>query len=160
MAIVFPAAPSVGDKYPFPGVSGVTQYEWTGDTWKAIRSSIGVGPGNAAAYNNYSWPMMDGAVDSQLTTDGLGGLTWSVPQSTFKLVHVFEPFDGVTADFSLVEAGTSTAVIPNPIENIVVFLDGSALVSGPEYVVVGSTITFATPPAIGANFYAITNVKL
>ena len=35
-AMDFPAAPTVGQRYPSPVVSGLPQYEWNGETWVSV----------------------------------------------------------------------------------------------------------------------------
>ena len=57
MALVFPSNPALGDLYPVnPGTSGVTQYQWDGDKWNAVLSTVSLGAANQGAYNELSWP--------------------------------------------------------------------------------------------------------
>lgn len=78
MALVFPTAPTVGQKYPTnPGISGVTQYQWDGTKWNAVTSNVSLGILNQNAYNTYKWPANDGNAGQFLQTDGNGNLSWT-----------------------------------------------------------------------------------
>ena len=105
MALIFPVGPAIGDLYPpDPGVSGVTQYQWDGAKWNAVISTVSLGAVNQGAYNTYTWPLADGLVNQQLTTDGSGNLTWDVPATTsMQVLGLLEPFDGTNLSFTLVE---------------------------------------------------------
>jgi len=115
-ALTFPAAPLVGDVYPAdPGTSGVTQYQWDGTKWNAVLSTVSLGTANQGAYNQYDWPATDGSTGHQLTTDGSGTLSWSVPSSpSMQVLGLLEPFDGANVSFTIVQAGTSIAFSPAP----------------------------------------------
>jgi hypothetical protein len=77
MALTFPAAPTVGQRYPAnPGTPGVTQWEWTGSTWEVVISTVSLGSANQTAYNSYVWPSVNGAVNTVISNDGAGALSW------------------------------------------------------------------------------------
>lgn len=163
MALTFPSGPAVGDLYPAdPGTSGVTQYQWDGDKWNAVLSTISLGAANQGAYNSYTWPSTDGAPDEQLTTDGTGNLTWEVAAApsiqVLQILPAELPFDGVRQAYTLVDSATLTPFTPIPSTNIVVFLGGVPQQPNAAYTVAGSTITFTEPPLAGTLFYAISNV--
>lgn len=161
-ALVFPAAPSTGDVYPAnPGTSGATQYKWDGTKWNAVLSVVSLGTSNQDAYNQYQWPLADGSTGFQLTTDGVGNLSWDIPSSpSIQVLGLLEPFDGGNVAYTLVEAGTSIPFSPNPSTNLVVFLGGVPQIPTAAYSVVGNTVTFTEPPSLGTTFYAISNVIL
>jgi len=57
MALIFPASPTAGQKYPpDPGTPGVTQYQWDAvvGVWNAVANFVRTN--NTAAYNSYVWP--------------------------------------------------------------------------------------------------------
>lgn len=158
MAIVFPVSPGIGTRYPDPGVSGVTQYEFDGSKWNAVLSTVSLGIANQGAYNQYQWPAADGLPDQQLTTDGAGNLTWDIPAApSIQVLTLDRPFDGTSA-YTLYKSGTTTPFIPVPSTNLVVFLGGVPQIPGAAYSVSGSTITFTEAPLAGTTFYAISNV--
>ena len=161
-ALIFPPAPLIGDVYPAnPGTSGVTQYKWDGAKWNAVFSTVSLGTANQDAFNNYQWPLADGSGGYQLTTDGSGALRWDIPSSpSIQILSLLEPFDGSNVSFTLVEAGTSITFSPSPSTNLVVFLGGVPQIPTAAYSVVGNTVTFTEPPALGTTFYAISNVVL
>jgi hypothetical protein len=77
-ALIFPTSPTIGDRWPLnPGTAGVTQYVWSGTSWDIVPSSVSIGPTNQLAFNNYVWPLTDGASGDALVTDGAGSLSWS-----------------------------------------------------------------------------------
>jgi hypothetical protein len=163
MAILFPVGPAVGDLWPLdPGTSGVTQYQWDGGKWNAVLSTVSLGTANQGAYNQYQWPSTDGAPDEQLTTDGLGNLSWEVAAApTLQILQILPaelPFDGVQQAYTLVDSATLTPFAPIPSDNIVVFLGGVPQTPSAAYTVAGSTITFTEAPLAGTLFYAISNV--
>jgi hypothetical protein len=163
MALVFPTSPVVGQKYPAdPGISGVTQYIYTGSRWNAVPSVVSLGTANQGVYNQYQWPAADGSAGNQLTTDGAGNLTWDVAAAPSMLVLGILPselpFDGVNTVYTLVDSTTLTPYAPTPSSNIVVFLGGVPQTPTTAYSVTGSTITFLGAPLAGTTFYAITNV--
>jgi hypothetical protein len=161
-ALLFPDAPTPGQLYPVnPGTSGVTQYRWnnTKGVWNAVFSTVSLGSPNQGAYNDYAWPLADGAPDQQLTTDGSGNLTWEVPAApSLQILTVDRAFNGTDLAYTLWAYGTTTPFSPIPSENIVVFLGGVPQVPGAAYGVAGSTITFTEAPLAGTTFYAISNV--
>jgi len=161
MALVFPVGPLIGDLYPpNPGTSGVTQYEYDGVKWNAVSPAVSLGVQNQGAYNSYQWPLVDGALNEQLTTDGAGGLTWAVSSTpSLQVLIVDRPFNGVDTAYTLYESGTTTPFSPVPSTNIVVFLGGVPQIPVVAFVVAGSTITFTEPPLAGTTFYAISNVN-
>ena len=162
MAIVFPTTPAIGTIYPAdPGVSGSTQYEWDGTKWNAVLSTVSLGVANQGAFNQYSWPLADGTVGTQLTTDGSGNLAWDVPASpSFQLLQLDRPFTGTPGDvaFTLETNPGGVPFTPNPSTNLVVFLGGVPQSPGAAYSVAGNTITFTEAPLVGTTFYAISNV--
>jgi hypothetical protein len=163
MALVFPVGPAIGDLYPpDPGVAGVTQYVYMGNNkWNAVPSSISLGSTNQGAFNQYQWPLTDGPVGTQLTTNGAGNLQWDVAAApSMQILGLLEPFDGTQKAFTLVEAGTTTPFVPVPSTNIVVFLGGVPQIPFNSYGVTlaTSTITFTEAPLAGTTFYAISNI--
>jgi hypothetical protein len=161
MAIVFPSSPSVGQKFPpNPGISGVTQYEFDGATWNVVSPSVSLGTPNQAAYNSYQWPLTDGSVGEQLTTDGAGNLTWEVPATTelVLLDNISGQFNNIADSFSLTLGGQPFT--PSPSTNILVFLGGVPQIpgAGNAYQVIGDVIIFDSAPALGTTFYAISSV--
>jgi hypothetical protein len=161
MAIVFPSAPTVGQKYPpNPGVSGETQYVYTGSTWNVVTPSVSLGAANQVAYNAYKWPGTDGAAGEQLTTDGAGNLSWEVPATTelVLLDNISSQFNNLATSFFLKRGGV--AFTPTPSTNILVFLGGVPQIPGAAnaYEVVGDVIVFDSAPALGTTFYAISSV--
>ena len=160
MAIVFPPTPSLGQKFPAnPGLSGVTQYEWSGTRWNAVLSTVSLGALNQGVFNNYKWPAADGTAGKQLTTDGLGSLTWDVPAApNLQVLTLLEVIDGTSNNYTLVESGTTTPFTPNPSTNIVVFLGGVPQIPTAAYTVAGANINFPEAPKVGSTFYAISSV--
>ena len=159
-ALNFPIGPTVGDLYPpDPGTSGVSQYIWRGDRWDAITPNVSLGVANQGAFNSYTWPATDGAANKQLTTDGVGNLSWAAPAaSNLEILSLLEPFDGVNIAFTLVYAGTTNPFTPVPSTNVVIFLGGVPQIPTAAYTVAGNTVTFTAPPLIGTTFYAISSV--
>jgi len=160
MALIFPTTPTVGQLYPVnPGTSGVTQYEWDGTKWNAVLSAISLGSPNQGAFNDYTWPLADGAAGRQLETDGLGNLSWSgAADVSIQAVGITPLIDGVSFTYTLVEYGTGTFFTPVPSTNLVVFLGGVPQVQNVNYSVTGNQITFTDLPPNGTTFYAISNI--
>ena len=161
MALVFPTTPTVGQRYPVdPGIAGVSQWAYDGAKWNAVLSTISLGATNQDAYNDYTWPLADGAANKQLTTNGSGALSWSDPASpSLQVLSLLELPNGILQSFTLVEAGSSTPFSPSPSTNIVVFLGGVPQIPQASYTVSTNTITFTEPPLTGTTFYAISSVS-
>ena len=160
-ALVFPSAPTVGQRYPAnPGTSGTTQYAWDGTKWNVVFPTVSLGTANQAAYNNYRWPLLDGAFGEQLTTDGTGTLSWEVPATTelVLLDNIGPQFNNLATSFFLELGGNPFT--PTPSTNILVFLGGVPQIpgAGNAYTIVGDVIIFASAPALGTTFYAISSV--
>ena len=160
-ALVFPSAPTVGQRFPAnPGASGVTQYRWDGTKWNVVFPTVSLGTANQAAYNNYRWPLLDGAFGEQLTTDGTGVLSWEVPATTelVLLDNIGPQFNNLATSFFLELGGNPFT--PTPSTNILVFLGGVPQIpgAGNAYTIVGDVIIFASAPALGTTFYAISSV--
>jgi hypothetical protein len=162
MAIVFPAAPTVGDLYPVdPGTAGISQWQWDGAKWNAVLSTISLGSANQGAYNSYQWPATDGTLDQQLTTDGAGNLAWGVSATpSIQTLALLQPFDGTLLSFTLVKSGSTTPFTPVPSTNIVIFLGGVPQLPSSDYSVVGNTVTFTLAPLTGTTFYGISSVVI
>ena len=161
MAIVFPAAPAIGTRFPAdPGTAGVTQYVWTGTRWDAVVSTVSLGATNQDAYNSYLWPNTDGTSGYQLSTDGTGNLSWTVSAiPSLTLIDDIAPqFDGVLTIFGLTVGGLAFA--PTPSGNILVFLGGVPQTPGSAYPITGATIQFLGAPLAGTVFYAISSTIL
>jgi hypothetical protein len=158
-AIVFPPSPALNDVYPLdPGTSGVTQYKWDGTKWVAVPTAINLGSPNQGAFNDYQWPPTAGAAGRQLTTDGLGNLTWSGEADvSIQALGLSTLIDGVSSTYTLTELGTPTFFTPTPSTNIVVFLGGVPQ-TPTGYSVTGNQITFTGVPPAGTTFYGISNV--
>jgi hypothetical protein len=64
MALDFPNAPTVGQKYPQPSIPGVPTYGWDGEKWTTNggAAAVGAGPSNAV-------PAMDGAGASGISVN-------------------------------------------------------------------------------------------
>ena len=161
MALVFPAAPTVGQRFPAnPGTSGISQWRWDGVKWNAVLSTVSLGSPNQAAFNDYTWPLTDGAANKQLTTNGSGALSWADPASpSLQVLSLLEVPDGTLQNFTLVKAGTLIPFSPNPSTNIVVFLGGVPQIPTAAYTVTTNTIFFTEPPLTGTTFYAISSVN-
>jgi hypothetical protein len=127
--------------------------------WNAVLSTISLGSTNQGAYNQYEWPLTDGPIGTQLTTDGAGNLQWDVAASpSLQVLSLLEPFDGVQKAFTLVEFGSTTPFVPTPSGNIVVFLGGVPQQPVASYTVATNTITFTEAPLAGTVFYAISSI--
>jgi hypothetical protein len=161
MALVFPATPAVGQRYPAnPGTAGTSQYRWDGTKWNAVLSTVSLGPTNQDAFNSYEWPNTDGTSGYQLTTDGTGNLSWTVAAaSTLTLLDdISSQFDGTLTIFGLTVGGS--AFTPTPVGNILVFLGGVPQIPGSAYTITGATIQFLGAPLAGTTFYAISSTIL
>ena len=160
MALVFPAAPTVGQRYPAnPGTAGISQWRWDGSKWDAVLSTVSLGATNQDAFNAYQWPNADGSAGRQLTTDGSGNLTWDISATTsLQVLGLLEVIDGVSLVYTLVISGSTTPFSPSPSTNIVVFLGGVPQIPVASYTVSTNTITFTEAPKIGSTFYAISSV--
>jgi hypothetical protein len=162
MAITFPVPPvTVGTLYPAdPGTSGVTQYRWDGIKWVAVPSTVSLGSPNQGAYNDYQWPATAGAVGRQLTTDGLGNLSWSGEADvSIQALGLSTLIDGVSFTYTLTELGTPVFFTPTPSTNIVVFLGGVPQ-TPTSYSISGNQITFTDAPPAGTTFYGISNITV
>ena len=161
MALTFPTSPTLNQRFPAnPGTSGVSQWRWDGVKWNAVLNTVSLGATNQAAFNDYTWPLTDGAADKQLTTDGAGSLSWSDPASpSLQVLGLLESIDGILQNFTLVKAGTSVPFSPVPSTNIVVFLGGVPQIPQASYTVSTNTISFTEVPLIGTTFYAISSVN-
>ena len=84
------------------------------------------------------------------------GLFWSDLPAIRTLDDLGASFNGTNVSFTLKVAGV--AYVPTPSSNLVIFLGGVPQTPGvgKAYTISGSTITFATAPATGTDFYAIT----
>jgi hypothetical protein len=162
MALVFPTTPAVGQRFPVdPGTSGISQYEWDGNKWNAVLSTVSLGTANQGAFNAYQWPATDGPAGYQLQTDGAGNLSWGLEaNSSIQALGVTPLFDGVSFTYTLVELGTGTFYTPVPSTNIVVFLGGVPQTPTVGYSVTGNQITFTDAPPVGTTFYAISNIVI
>ena len=160
-ALVFPSAPTIGQRYPAnPGTSGITQYRWDGTKWNVVLPVVSLGTANQTAYNNYNWPLTDGALGEQITTDGAGNLSWEVPATTelVLLDNLDTQFNNLKTSFNLTLSGNPFT--PTPSTNILVFLGGVPQIPGVAnaYTVIGDAIIFSSAPAVGTTFYAISSV--
>jgi hypothetical protein len=158
-ALNFPANPTDLQIYPATAQLGVGQWQWraTTETWEALPFYMQVRQND---YNNYNWPNTAGGAGNQLTSDGLGALSWFTAGSTpqFQLLGLLEAFDGANVTFTLVQLGTSFPFTPVPSTNIAVFLGGVPQVPVAAYSVSSNTILFTEPPLPGSTFYAISTV--
>lgn len=159
-AYSFPTNPVNGERYPSDStVAGRTQYEWNDakGVWNIVTPFVRVG--DQASYNNYDWPLSNGDLGQQLTTDGNGNLAWENKGVSFLArLDLDGPTDGVRFEFTLLdEAGDPYA--PSPESNIVAFLGGVPQVPGDAFTLDGDQITFSEPPPIGVSFYAVTSIS-
>ena len=159
-ALIFPPAPTVGQLFPVnPGTAGISQWRWDGTKWNAVISTISLGSPNQGAFNDYTWPLADGAAGRQLETDGAGNLSWAGSADvSIQAVGITPLIDGVSFTYTLVEYGTGTFFTPVPSTNLVVFLGGVPQVQTVNYSVTGNQITFTDLPPNGTTFYAISNI--
>jgi hypothetical protein len=157
-ALVFPVSPNVGDRFPSPAVSGVTQYLWTGTRWDTV--PVFVRTNNQNAYNNYVWPDTKAPTQGFQITDNLadGVLSWEIPGGPFiYLDDISAQFNGTQNIFTLTQSGQPYT--PDPIDNIIVVLGGIVQTPGMSYTISGPQITFSLAPAPGAAFTAISNLS-
>ena len=78
-----------------------------------VKTTVSLGAANQGAFNTYQWPLADGLVNQQLTTDGAGNLSWGLSAlPSLQILSLLEPFDGVAQSFTLVEFGTTTPYTP------------------------------------------------
>ena len=160
MALLFPPSPLLGERYPVnPGTAGVSQYSWDGVKWVTVPTTVSLGTTNQDAFNAYEWPLTDGTVGKQLTTDGAGNLSWDVTASpSLQVLSLLEPFDGTQQAFTLIEFGGGPVFTPAPSTNIIVFLGGVPQLPVASFSVTGATITFGEAPLAGSTFYAISSI--
>ena len=132
----------------------------SGTKWNVVFPTVSLGTANQAAYNNYRWPLLDGAFGEQLTTDGTGVLSWEVPATTelVLLDNIGPQFNNLATSFFLELGGNPFT--PTPSTNILVFLGGVPQIpgAGNAYTIVGDVIIFSSAPALGTTFYAISSV--
>jgi hypothetical protein len=160
MAIVFPAAPTVGQRYPAnPGTPGVSQWGWDGSKWVAISTFLKLN--NQAAYNSYVWPNTKAPTDGFQITDNLadGVLSWEIPGGPFIYIDdISAAFNGTQVLFQLTQGGVN--YIPDPLTNIIIVLGGIVQTPGTSYVIdTFGQITFSQAPATGAAFVGISNLN-
>ena len=159
MALVFPASPVVGDRFPAgAGTPGVTQYEWTGSVWDVV--SPFVRTNNQLSENGYVWPDTLTATPGFQLTDSLGDgvLSWGPPGGPFiYLDDISSQFNDTNTTFTLLRGGNPFT--PDPDTNLIIVLGGVIQNPGGAYTVVGSTIIFSAAPATGATFIAISNLE-
>lgn len=159
MALVFPPSPSVGQKYPpDPGISGVTQYIYTGTVWNTV--PVFVRLNNQQAYNEYVWPDDKSSIPGYQITDILadGVLSWDLPGGPFiYLDNISNQFDGAQNIFTLTQ--NSLPYTPEPLTNIIIVLGGIVQNPGTSYTISGPQITFSLAPAAGASFAGISNLN-
>lgn len=159
-ALDFPVAPTPGQLYPNPAISGVTQYIYdnTVGVWNAVANFVRLN--NQLAYNGYIWPNTDGAPGQQLETDGVGNLYWdNASDPTFFALSLQGTFDGVQTSFTLIDPLTTNAYTPVPTSNLEVFLGGVAQDPITAYTVVGNVINFTQAPLLGTSFFAFTVIQ-
>jgi hypothetical protein len=124
-ALIFPTSPTVGQRYPLnPGTGGVTQYVWSGTSWDVVPSSVSLGPTNQLAFNNYVWPLTDGASGQALVTNGSGTLAWSSSSSNIPWTSKGE---------LIVGTGLGTSVLLNSGANTSFLVANSTAPSGLAY---------------------------
>jgi len=162
MALVFPASPTAGQKYPpNPGTPGVTQYQWDAvvGVWNAVANFVRTN--NTAAYNSYVWPNTKAPTPGFQITDNLadGVLSWEIPGGPFIYIDdISAAFNGTQVMFQLKQGGTN--YIPDPLTNIIVVLGGIVQTPGTSYVIDSfGQITFSQAPATGAAFVGISNLN-
>lgn len=158
-ALDFPGSPTDGQVYPATALVDIGQWQWDAALgyWKEIPFYV---RRQSGSYNSYLWPLDNGGIGNQLTTDGDGLLTWFTAGSTpqFQLLGLLEGFDGANRSFTLVELGTTIPYTPVPSTNLAVFLGGVPQVPIAAYTVTDNTITFTEAPLAGATFYALTTI--
>jgi hypothetical protein len=159
MALIFPATPSLGQRYPVdPGTPGVSQWEWDGAKWNAV--PVFVRTNSQTAYNSYVWPDTLGLRPGDQLTDLLnnGVLSWEIQGGPFIYIDdISSQFDGAQNIFTLTQGGQPYT--PDPLTNIIIVLGGIVQTPGMSYTISGPQITFSLAPAPGAAFTAITNLN-
>jgi hypothetical protein len=159
MALVFPATPAVGQRYPVnPGTPGVSQWEWDGGKWNSI--PVFVRTNNQSAYNGYVWPNTKAPTPGFQITDNLadGVLSWEIPGGPFIYIDdISAQFNGIQNIFTLTQGGAPYT--PDPLTNIIIVLGGIVQTPGMSYTITGPQITFSLAPATGATFTAISNLN-
>jgi hypothetical protein len=158
MALVFPATPTLGQRFPAnPGTSGVSQWSWDGTKWNTV--PVFVRTNNQLAYNNYVWPDNKSPEPGFQITDLLadGNLTWELPGGPLVyLDDISSQFDGLQNVFTLNLDGLPFTPKPIINPNIVVVLGGIVQTPVLSYTISGPQITFSLAPAPGAAFCAFT----
>ena len=159
-ALIFPSSPVIGQLFPpDPGISGVTQYIYTGTVWNTV--PVFVRLNNQQAYNEYVWPDDKSPISGYQITDSLadGVLSWEIPGGPFIYIDdISGSFDGVAQVFQLTQTGVN--YIPDPLTNIIIVLGGIVQTPGTSYVIDAfGQITFSLAPAPGAAFVAISNLN-
>jgi hypothetical protein len=160
-ALEFPINPVDGQLYPEPAIPGKTQWVYlaASGVWHIVSSLVKTG--DQEAFNDYQWPENDGSATYQLTTNGVGVLSWN-PQSqpVIQKIDLDEDFNGVLVEFEMFKAGTTTPIAPVPSTNFLAFLGGTPQIEGIDeaYTISGSTLTFTEAPPAGTIFYGVTTV--
>ena len=158
-ALVFPSSPVIGQLFPpDPGISGVTQYIYTGTVWNTV--PVFVRLNNQQAYNEYVWPDDKSSIPGYQITDNLadGVLSWEIPGGPFiYLDNISNQFDGAQNIFTLTQ--NSLPYTPDPLTNIIIVLGGIVQNPGTSYTISGPQITFSLAPATGASFAGISNLN-
>lgn len=169
MALIFPYNPAIGDLFPInPGTSGVTQYEWDGEKWNAVPTSVSLGIENQRAFNDYQWPLNDGPPNTgtpgyYLATDGAGNLNWNLVDVGVTRILAgnsisISPISGV-GDVTIINSGVTSIVAGDNITIDPVNGKGDVTINGsPSISLVddisnqfdGTTVTF-TLQSGGAN---------
>ena len=160
MALVFPATPTLGQRFPAdPGTSGVSQWSWDGNKWNTV--PVFVRTNNTTAFNSYVWPNIQAPTPGYQLTDNLAdaNLSWEIPGGPFIYIDdISGSFDGVAQTFQLTQTGVN--YIPDPLTNIIIVLGGIVQTPGTSYVIDAfGQITFSLAPAPGAAFVAISNLN-
>jgi hypothetical protein len=160
MALVFPAVPTVGQRFPAnPGTSGVSQWVYDGAKWNTV--PVFVRTNNQTAYNAYVWPDTKAPTHGWQITDNLadGVLSWELPGGPFiYLDDISGLFNGAQTLFQLSQS--SVNFIPDPLTNVIIVLGGIVQTPGSSYFIdIFGQITFSQAPATGAAFVGITNLS-
>ena len=157
MALNFPASPVDGQIYPDPPVLGVGQWRWVQlkNIWEPVPFYIRA---QDTAYNNYVWPINSGQNTEFLQTNGIGGLTWSIPGGAggagyafLEIEDISSAFNGTDISFALFSGG-----LPLPAgldaEQLFITLNGTLQSPGIAYTYAGNVITFSSAPTAGTQF--------
>jgi hypothetical protein len=138
----------------------VTPYAITwGSAWQFAFNEPGSITGVAGAVDIFDWVAYSGAyiaVTAVARNLGPAGTTVQPTPTLVVFDDVGGTFNGTATTFPLRVGGVLTT--PAPTTNILVFLDGVQQKPGVQFTVIGPSVIFTAPPAVGTEFNAYTVV--